>query len=109
LPRKFLIPILAVVAVIALFTGAAFAWDQASSNKVAPGVDVAGVEIGGQVDGVLARLNQIIGSYGGANYSDTRPTDVSTVRAVLPTQGTPQDAARAGRWAKIQDLLRHDS
>ena len=61
------------------------------------------------MDGVLARLNQIIGSYGGANYSDTRPTDVSTVRAVLPTQGTPQDAARAGRWAKIQELLRHDS
>lgn len=46
-PKKILIPVLAVVGVIALFVGAAFAWDQASSNKVAPGVDVAGVEIGG--------------------------------------------------------------
>ena len=59
MPRKVLIPILAVVAVIALFAGAAFAYDQASSNKVAPGVDVAGVEIGGLTrDEAIAKLKR---------------------------------------------------
>ena len=57
--RKVLIPILAAVAVIALFAGAAFAWDQASSDKVAPGVDVGGVEIGGLTrDEAVTRLKR---------------------------------------------------
>lgn len=57
--RKVLIPVLAVVGVIALFVGAAFAYDQASSNKVAPGVDVAGVEIGGlSRDEAIAKLKR---------------------------------------------------
>ena len=57
--RKVLIPILAVVAVIALFAGVAFAWDQASSDEVAPGVDVGGVEIGGLTrDEAIAKLKR---------------------------------------------------
>ena len=57
--RKVLIPVLAVIGVIALFAGAAFAWDQASSGKVAPGVDVAGVEIGGLTrDEAIAKLKR---------------------------------------------------
>lgn len=59
LPRKILIPVLAVVGALALFAGAALAWDQASSNKVAPGVDVAGVEIGGLTrDEAIAKLKR---------------------------------------------------
>jgi hypothetical protein len=61
------------------------------------------------MDGVLARLNQIIGSYGGANYSESRPTDVSTVRAALPAVGASADAARADRWTKLQELLGRDA
>ena len=59
MPRKVLIPILAAVAVVALFAGAAFAWDQVSSDKVAPGVDVGGVEIGGLTrDEAVTRLKR---------------------------------------------------
>jgi hypothetical protein len=61
------------------------------------------------MDGVLARLSQIIGSYGGANYSESRPTDVSTVRAALPAVGASADAARADRWTKLQELLGRDA
>ncbi|MFM8562173.1 MAG: L,D-transpeptidase family protein [Solirubrobacterales bacterium] len=79
--RKVLIPILAAVAVIALFAGAAFAWDQASSDKVAPGVDVGGVEIGGLTrDEAIAKLKRdylgelqqpVVASYEGKSWKLT--------------------------------------
>lgn len=81
MPRKVLIPILAVVAVVALFAGAAFAYDQASSNKVAPGVDVAGVEIGGLTrEEAIAKLKRdylgelqqpVVASYDGKSWKLT--------------------------------------
>ena len=59
MPRKVLIPLLAIVGVAVLFVGVAFAWDRASSGKIAPGVDVAGVEVGGlNREEAIARLKR---------------------------------------------------
>jgi len=60
----------------------------------------------GAMDSILARINQIIGSYGGANYADTRPADVAAVRAVLPKVPPPgANAARGERWSRLQGML----
>lgn len=86
--RKVLIPVLAVIGVIALFVGAAYAWDQGSSNKVAPGVDVAGVEIGGLTrEEAITRLKRdylgelqqpVVASYDGKSWKLTpEQADVS--------------------------------
>lgn len=86
--RKVLIPVLAVIGVAALFVGVAYGWDQASSNKVAPGVDVAGVEIGGLTrTEAIARLKRdylgelqqpVVASYDGESWRLTpEQADVS--------------------------------
>ena len=79
--KKILIPVLAVVGVIALFVGAAFAFDQANSDRVAPGVDVSGVEIGGlSREEAITRLRRdylgelqrpVVASYDGESWKLT--------------------------------------
>ncbi len=64
----------------------------------------AGYDIGA-MDGVLVRLNAILGSYGGASYSETRPTDVATVRATLPSGTALTKHGKAERWNRLQGLL----
>lgn len=51
---------------------------------------------------ILERINAIVGSYGGANYSETRPADVAAVRAVLPVSQAMVDSARTDRWTRLQ-------
>lgn len=74
--------------------------------------DIRGVELASAagydsvaMSAILARINSIIGSYGGANYSETRPADVEAVRAVLPPPQSVVDPGRSGRWAKLQGAL----
>lgn len=72
---------LVVVGGIALLAGAAFAWAQASSNRVAPGLDVSGVEIGGLTrEEAIAKLKRdfvgelqqpVVASYDGKSWKLT--------------------------------------
>lgn len=58
------------------------------------------------LDTFLARIAGLLGDYGGANYSETRPADAAQVRTVLPVMTPTTDAAaRAERWSKLQSLL----
>ncbi len=47
MPRKFLIPLVAVGAFLILIVGGAFAYDSATSQTIAPGVEVGSVDVGG--------------------------------------------------------------
>lgn len=60
---------------------------------------------GKALETVIARLPEIIGSYGGASYSELRPQDLSSVQQVLPVVSPASEPSRAQRWAKLQALL----
>ncbi|MDI9404301.1 MAG: M48 family metallopeptidase [Limnohabitans sp.] len=60
---------------------------------------------GNALEAVISRLPEIVGSYGGASYSELRPQDLSSVRQVLPVVGPKAEPSRAQRWAKLQTLL----
>ncbi len=47
MPRKYLVPLVAVLALLTLLVGGAYAYDTATSQTVAPGVTVGNVNVGG--------------------------------------------------------------
>lgn len=64
MPRKYLIPLIAVIAFLVLLVGGAYAYDNATSQTIANGVTVGSVEVGGlTADQARAKLQQdLLGS-----------------------------------------------
>jgi len=64
MPRKYLIPLIAVIAFLVLLVGGAYAYDNATSQTIAHGVTVGSVEVGGlTADQARAKLQQdLLGS-----------------------------------------------
>ncbi len=64
MPRKYLIPLIAVVAFLVLLVGGAYAYDSATSQTIAQGVTVGDVNVGGlTADQARSKLQQdLLGS-----------------------------------------------
>lgn len=64
MPRKYLISLIAAAAFLVLLVGGAYAYDSATSQTIANGVSVGGVEVGGlSADQARAKLQQdLLGS-----------------------------------------------